>query len=520
MNRSNVYLLDLPNEILFNILKKLQNVDVLYSLLGINNDRLDNIARNAMFSNILNFISNVQNTIINDFQLNRFCDYILPEISHNVKYLIVESTYIERILLATHYPNLIHLKIFNFQCDYSLQYFTDDSSLRQIFKQQIKKLDLVNKDSEGGLRLSSDYTKKVYAHILTYFENLEHLNIIQTSSFGYPSLRLSRLPSNTFSSMILTYLSIRVTDYTDCLYLLDGRLKQLNTFIVQICCMNMDSSIVYNMNDLPNLTCFSLISYTLIEENENRIVSLLHRMSNLEKLTLYLRFVSRNKFIDSKSFINNLSPYMTRVYSLKFYFSIENNRNDTLDYSFNINIQSQETSNIVCYSVKTVTYHVFTLPFEFIKLVSIGNIFPNIVFNNVIELWIHDIIPFQHEFFLRITQSFPLLQHLFVTDLTSLSYKRKKSPNNIQADQIVKYPHLILLDIKGLNNDCIEQFLNETKTYLPCLTILRVSYEQLQITTEDFTREVTRKNCANVRRLITEREIVSSKNYHHYFPLL
>ncbi|CAF1248276.1 unnamed protein product [Adineta steineri] len=151
MNRSNVYLLDLPNEILFNILKKLQNADVLYSLLGINNDRLDSIARNAMFSNILNFISNVQNTIINDFQLNRFCDYILPEISHNVKYLIVESTSIERILLATHYPNLIHLKIFNFQCDYSLQYFTDDSSLRQIFKQQIKKLDLVNKDSEVGL---------------------------------------------------------------------------------------------------------------------------------------------------------------------------------------------------------------------------------------------------------------------------------------------------------------------------------------------------------------------------------
>ncbi|CAF4281013.1 unnamed protein product, partial [Adineta steineri] len=122
-------------------------------------------------------------------------------------------------------------------------------------------------------------------------------------------------------------------------------------------------------------------------------------------------------------------------------------------------------------------------------IVSIGNIFPNIVFNNVIELWIHDIIPFQHEFFLRITQSFPLLQHLFITDLTSLSYKRKKSPNNIQADQIVKYPHLILLDITGLNNDYIEQFLNETKTYLPCLTILCVSYEQLQITTEDFTRE-------------------------------
>ncbi|CAF4814302.1 unnamed protein product, partial [Rotaria socialis] len=41
MNRSNVHLLDLPNEILLTILRKLNNMDVLYSLLDINNGRLD-----------------------------------------------------------------------------------------------------------------------------------------------------------------------------------------------------------------------------------------------------------------------------------------------------------------------------------------------------------------------------------------------------------------------------------------------------------------------------------------------
>jgi hypothetical protein len=37
MNQSNTGLLDLPNEILTISLKKLKNVDVLYSLLDINN---------------------------------------------------------------------------------------------------------------------------------------------------------------------------------------------------------------------------------------------------------------------------------------------------------------------------------------------------------------------------------------------------------------------------------------------------------------------------------------------------
>jgi hypothetical protein len=124
MNRSSVHLLDLPNEMLFNILKKLDNVDVLYSLLGINNDRLDSIAREETFSNILNFVSTVHNIIISDSILDRFCDYILPQIYYNVKCLIVESASMERILLATHYPNLTQLKLFNFQRDSSLRYFT------------------------------------------------------------------------------------------------------------------------------------------------------------------------------------------------------------------------------------------------------------------------------------------------------------------------------------------------------------------------------------------------------------
>src|SRR5271155_1781793 len=106
MNQSNIDLLDLPNEMLFYILNKLDNVDVLYSLFGINNERLDSIIRKKTFSNILNLTSTIDNTTI----LDRFCSYILPQIYSNVKCLIVEPVFMERILLATHYPNLTELK--------------------------------------------------------------------------------------------------------------------------------------------------------------------------------------------------------------------------------------------------------------------------------------------------------------------------------------------------------------------------------------------------------------------------
>src|SRR5271163_4745233 len=95
MNQFNIQLLDLPNEILFFILKKLENVDVLYSLLGINNQRLDIIAQEPIFSKTLNFVSASQTSdeisSISGSILDRFCIDILPKIEENVKSLIFES---------------------------------------------------------------------------------------------------------------------------------------------------------------------------------------------------------------------------------------------------------------------------------------------------------------------------------------------------------------------------------------------------------------------------------------------
>ncbi|CAF4552249.1 unnamed protein product [Rotaria socialis] len=119
MNRSNVHLLDLPNEILLTILRKLNNIDVLYSLLDINNGRLDIIAQEKTFTNILNFVHIDEISLI-----DRFCMYILPRINHNIKYFILEPNFMERILLAAVYPNLTELKLLNFEQQIASKYFT------------------------------------------------------------------------------------------------------------------------------------------------------------------------------------------------------------------------------------------------------------------------------------------------------------------------------------------------------------------------------------------------------------
>ena len=119
MSRSNVHLLDLPDELLLIILRKLSNIDVLYSLMNINNGRLDMLIREKTFSNTLNFVY-IDNTSL----IDRFSTDILPKIRHNIQYFILQPIFMERILLATVYPNLNALKLFNFDQQIALKYCT------------------------------------------------------------------------------------------------------------------------------------------------------------------------------------------------------------------------------------------------------------------------------------------------------------------------------------------------------------------------------------------------------------
>ena len=86
--------------------------------------------------------------------------------------------------------------------------------------------------------------------------------------------------------------------------------------------------------------------------------------------------------MDTIFLLNEFSMCISRLDSFKFYLSTENNRNDYVRYISNndikqndVNIVYQEVSNIIS-GIKPTTYHIFTLPFKFVKLFFIVKIFP------------------------------------------------------------------------------------------------------------------------------------------------
>ncbi len=118
--------------------------------------------------------------------------------------------------------------MFNILC------YLDDS----IFQHQITDLILHNNDKYSDDVPSKIYITNVYTRIMILFQNLQHLTIAASSVNDYPPWTLYFLqPTINFSST-LTVLCLNVWMFYNCLALLDGRLKQLNTFIVQFEYMN------------------------------------------------------------------------------------------------------------------------------------------------------------------------------------------------------------------------------------------------------------------------------------------
>ncbi|CAF1238959.1 unnamed protein product [Adineta steineri] len=355
-------------------------------------------------------------------------------------------------------------------------------------------------------------------------------------SLCYPPLSLSYSRSTTFSSPILTHLYINVETLEDCFYLLDGRLRKLTTLCVNVYHMDTLEEIVHNMDKLLNLKCFSIKSSYSFKKYD-KIVLLLRRMSNLEKLTLNISIQGRNTVIDGTNVQHDILDYMPQLRSFTFYICtyIGPISSPSKLYSEDIqltltNIGQQHVSSMVTHCTGFINYgfgisvacSIFSLPFEFDYLQDLGNRFPNIVFSYVTYLLIQDIDPFEHEFFMRIPRSFPLLKHLCIQNEKSQELDGLKtfSSDNCQLYSLIEYPHLTILDVKFSHANYVEQFLNETKTFVPCLTELEVFFDDLIAVTKNFTREETRRNCAKVKELSSIGPFEHSKDLCLYFPAL
>lgn len=122
-----------PDEVLLIIFRKLNNIQVLYSLFGIN-QRLNTIIQDSLFTSHLTlferstdpdgFISNYNIHRLSDSIINRFCLEILPVLHHKIKWLDVEPTFVERVLRATKYPNLSGLGVYGVDIGTVISLFT------------------------------------------------------------------------------------------------------------------------------------------------------------------------------------------------------------------------------------------------------------------------------------------------------------------------------------------------------------------------------------------------------------
>ena len=253
-------------------------------------------------------------------------------------------------------------------------------------------------------------------------------------------------------------------------------------------------------------------------------------MSYLEKLTLYLPIKGRNRVIDGTDVQHDILDYMPQLHSFTFYICTYVK---TVDLSYKLssediqqtltNIGQQHVTSIVNYIQGGIAAcSMFSLPFQFDYLKHLGNKFPNIVFSYVTFLLVEDTNPFKHEFFIRIARSFPLLKYLRICNVRpSLSVDLMTfSSDNCQLYSTIEYSHLTILDLSCAHREYVEQFLNETKIYMPCLTELSAMVRDLLVVTKNFTRKETRRNCAKVKRIDTRGSLLYLKDVFIYFPSL
>ncbi|CAF1310975.1 unnamed protein product [Rotaria sordida] len=232
MNQSIINIVDLPDEILLYILKKLNNFDVLYSLVGVN-EKLDRVVCDVSFTRLVDLITIESNQVTdsrNHAILDRFCMEILPRIHDKVESLTLQACFLPCVLRATNYLQLRKLVIINLKFTMALYIFNEKSPFIYVLKQIS---DLVVTISDEILEKSNmKLLTYIYNRIFGLVTNLKYLDMDSSDTYTSSRSLLTGLPSTTCCSSSIVHLRIKMQNIDDCLYLLDGRLSQLHTLLI------------------------------------------------------------------------------------------------------------------------------------------------------------------------------------------------------------------------------------------------------------------------------------------------
>lgn len=243
-------------------------------------------------------------------------------------------------------------------------------------------------------------------------------------------------------------------------------------------------------------------------------------MSNLEQLFLDIpmhRSFSHQSFIDGNNLKNEMINHMPKL--SQFVFSIHSNidhddnlahipSNDDVQRTF----QDQTISYIHYFPKQKISQcHIYSYPYQMNSFHRLTNSFPGGLFPSVHKLSLFDEYPFEHEFFIRISQSFPYLRTLIIHNESPQNHKQHRS-------SLVKYPYLAILSVYCAHEDYVEEFLDEHRTCLSNDVKLSVSYGMLRKVTNNFTRASTRINCKKISFLYDIHKDNVPDHFYLYFP--
>ncbi|CAF1108029.1 unnamed protein product [Adineta steineri] len=398
-NHSNIF--NLPNEILFIIINKLNIADASYSLVDVN-ERFVQLVFDSLYIQKLDITfmtmkSFYQRTFsIHEQVLSNLCENILLKIHDQVKQLTIEQHSMKRIL--THnYSQLYSLSLVNFKEEILFQYLTDHSALRYLLTQQITHLN-IDIQSDEIPKLLSKISSNIFILILSLCRRLIKLNFCQVFSCRNSFISIYKLPKTCPTYSTLTELKINVASFNDCLYLLDGRFDFLSKLTINVKIIRYEVEEKKNKRKLPKLKYFSLTSFGYTCNFDEYIIPLLLQMINLEELILFL-LVARDDstFIDGIELYDQVLAHMSHLN--KFIFSIHTGVrivNNEIDEPSNEDIQNSfigkeygqvgayvhfeprtpiDTSIDIKQTKAVVKSHIYSLPYQFESFLHLNNSF-------------------------------------------------------------------------------------------------------------------------------------------------
>lgn len=252
-------------------------------------------------------------------------------------------------------------------------------------------------------------------------------------------------------------------------------------------------------------------------------------MLNLEHLFLYIVASQKKGFINGNNLKRNVVTYLPRLKRFSFnirsitreWNQIDTSSNEAMQKTFKDFKDQQIVSCVNIFPEEEKAHcHVYSRPYTIRCYDDIANNFQGGLFPTVRDVSLYDELPFEHEFFLQITHSFPMMEKLTVTNQKPQRVKLcRKSIGDHEEMSIIKYPHLIDVSLYEAHEDYLEEFLDDTRTCLPNGICLHVTYNSLQRVTHNFTRKSTQANCRKVDYLFLYDDFEMNESLKDYFPL-